>query len=399
MAVVPKFPAPSKTTMPAIRKSDELTVASPAIGPNGEDEPAFKATEFQPGHSLRWYAAQPIDHTQTLLGNRYLCRSGGMFIVGPSGMGKSTFSVQIAILWSCGLAAFGIKPSKALRILIVQSEDDQGDCTEMAKIADHLTLSEEQKKLVEENTELIRCNDLVGFKFIQALRVRLAKARDDGKPFDLVIINPFGVFLGKDPKDAEACSQFLNEWLNPVLSEFAIGAIPIHHTPKTTHRDTTEWKPSDWMYSGAGAACITNWARAYLVIDPCETHGLFKFIAAKRGRRIGWGTSTPVYETFWAHSDQEGQLLWVPANQDQLAADKEKSKSLPQDLLRLIPVLDPILQEQLFLIAAQKGIGRNKTRDFLKILIHEEKCHIHKIPRPGAKSAIGYAQTPPGQEE
>jgi hypothetical protein len=65
--------------------------------------------------------------------------------------------------------------------------------------------------------------------------------------------------------------------------------VIIHHTPKTNFRDTTEWKPSDWMYSGAGAAVLTNWARAYLVIDPCETHGLYKFIAAKRGKRIGWG--------------------------------------------------------------------------------------------------------------
>jgi hypothetical protein len=58
---------------------------------------------FKPGHSLAWYANQLIDHEQTLLGNRYLCRGGGMFIVAPSGMGKSTLSLQMAILWCCGL--------------------------------------------------------------------------------------------------------------------------------------------------------------------------------------------------------------------------------------------------------------------------------------------------------
>jgi hypothetical protein len=114
------------------------------FGPNGSQPPRFKA-----GHSLAWYASQPIDKERTLLANRYLCRSCGMFIVAPSGMGKSTLSLQMAVLWCCGLVAFGIKPNKALRILIVQSEDDQGDCTEMAQVMTHLKLTDKQQALVE----------------------------------------------------------------------------------------------------------------------------------------------------------------------------------------------------------------------------------------------------------
>src|SRR6516162_4165135 len=90
--------------------------------------------KFAEGHSIAWYAKQPINHEDTLLGERYLCRTGGMFVVAPSGMGKSTFSIPVAILWCCGLVAFGIHPRKALRILVVQSEDDQGGCTEMAQM-------------------------------------------------------------------------------------------------------------------------------------------------------------------------------------------------------------------------------------------------------------------------
>jgi hypothetical protein len=151
-------------------------------GANG-DKPHFKL-----GRSLVWYANQPIDHEETLLGNRYLCRGGGMFVVAPSGMGKSTLSIQMAILWACGLIAFRIRPRKALRILIVQSEDDQGDCTEMAAMKDQLGLTAKEKQLVDQNTELIRCNELVSYRFIQALGSRLQQAKDDGKPFDLVIM-------------------------------------------------------------------------------------------------------------------------------------------------------------------------------------------------------------------
>src|SRR5580704_8891210 len=150
---------------------------TPVPGVNGNKPPRFKA-----GHSLAWYANQAIDPTQTLLGNRYLCRTGGMFIVAPSGMGKSTLSLQMAVLWCCGLVAFGIKPNAKLRILIVQSEDDQGDCTEMAKVMNHLKLSDEQKVLVGDNTELIRCNDLVSHTFIEALKARLQEAKDAEKP-------------------------------------------------------------------------------------------------------------------------------------------------------------------------------------------------------------------------
>jgi hypothetical protein len=349
---------------------------------------------FKPGQSIAWYATHPINTGDTLLGSRYLCRGAGMFIVAPSGMGKSTLSVQLAILWCCGLVAFGIKPSKALRILIVQSEDDEGDCTEMAQIVNHLRLTDAQQLLVEENTELIRCNDLVGHRFIEALKARLTLARDSGKPFDLVVINPYGVFLGADAKDTDACTQFLNEWLNPLLSEFAIGAILIHHTPKTNFRDTTNWKPSDWMYSGAGAAAMTNWARAYLVIDPCDTPGVYKFIAAKRGRRIGWGLHLPAYEQFWAHSREDGQLLWLPADKDQIALAKKNAAIKADDILKLIPALDPVEQTLIHQAAKDKfNAGSNKVRILINQLVAEGKAYPWSMPRAKPlRSAVGYAQ-------
>jgi hypothetical protein len=178
---------------------------------------------FPAWHSIDWFAKQAINLDDTLLGDRYLCRTGGMFIVAPSGLGKSILSIQMAVLW-CGLRAFGITPRKALRILIVQSEDDQGDCTEMSQVMDHLNLNNQQKALVTTNSVLVRCNHLVGGEFIEALRAELSDARDAGQPFDLVIINPFGVYLGADVKDTDACTEFLNQGLNPVLLEFNVGA-------------------------------------------------------------------------------------------------------------------------------------------------------------------------------
>ena len=52
-------------------------------------------------------------------------------IVGQSGIGKSSFAMQMAINWALGKATFGIAPECPLRSLIVQAENDRGDIAEM----------------------------------------------------------------------------------------------------------------------------------------------------------------------------------------------------------------------------------------------------------------------------
>jgi len=93
--------------------------------------------------------------------------------------------------------------------------------------------------------------------------------------------------------------------LNREAIDRIIAAVILHHTPKINHRgDTSDWKPSDWQYGGAGAAVLTNWARAVLVIDPTDVAGIYRFIAAKRTQRLGWKTG----DQYFAHS-REGRLL------------------------------------------------------------------------------------------
>jgi hypothetical protein len=336
------------------------------------------------GASFLDYSQRKVNDDDTLYGDRYVCRTAGAFIFAPSGIGKSVMVVQAAIESAIGRTSFGIKPRRPLRSLMIQAEDDEGDTIEMAQIVDHLKLSEPQKKLVGENTWMEFVNDSTGHAFIRVVDRFLQKY-----PADVVWINPYSSYLGSDIKDDKANALFLRNWLNPVLTKHRCAAIIVAHTPKTNFRDTSEWKPSDWMYAGAGAAVLTNWARAVLVVDPTETHGVFRFIAAKRGQRIGWDG----FEQYWAWSRDDGKLLWVPADRDQVALAKENAKSQPDDLLNLVPVLDPISQERLYQIASEKGIGEKKIRRFLKILEEEGKIHRHKMPREGTKAAIGYAKT------
>jgi AAA domain len=114
------------------------------------DKPKRKLT----GHSPIHFAQQKINPDDTLLGNRWLCRGGGVFIVAPSGHGKSVLTAQAAIEWGCGRVSFGIKPAKALRSLVIQAEDDEGDIIEMSRIVDHLKLTSDERSTVASNVHI-----------------------------------------------------------------------------------------------------------------------------------------------------------------------------------------------------------------------------------------------------
>jgi DnaB-like helicase N terminal domain/AAA domain len=357
--------------------------------PEGKLTSGLEARKLS-GASLLAFSQRQVDPFRTLLGNdRYLCRGGGLLTVAPSGAGKSVLTVQKAVLWAAGRPGFGIRPASPLRSLIIQAEDDEGDTIEMARIIDHLELNARERELVGKNTHIEFVNDLTGDNFLEACGGFLHQW-----PCDVLFINPYTSYSGCDIQDDGENSRFLRNGLNPLLTRHNCAAVIIHHTPKTNHRNTENWKASDWMYAGAGVAVITNWARAILVIDPCDQPGVYKFIAAKRGKRIGWGNPDPILESYWAHSTDEGKLLWVPANSEQIASARPKGASGPDDLLQLIPVVDPISQERLFFEAKQRrGIGQNKVRNFLNILLEEHKISKETIKRDGVKSGVAYVQT------
>src|SRR5438552_3492632 len=96
--------------------------------------------------------AASTDDENTLLGNRFLCRGGGLLFVGSTGVGKSTAIIQMGICWAVGRPCFGIKPTKPLKILYIQAENDQGDLCEMRDgVLEHLELSAEDRDALERN--------------------------------------------------------------------------------------------------------------------------------------------------------------------------------------------------------------------------------------------------------
>ena len=73
----------------------------------------------------------PDDEDSVLIEKRYLARGGGMLLVGPTGIGKSSLACQIAYSFALGIPCFGLQPKVEMRTLIMQAENDDGDFVEM----------------------------------------------------------------------------------------------------------------------------------------------------------------------------------------------------------------------------------------------------------------------------
>ena len=278
---------------------------------HGNEEPLTSLMEIDAG---------PPEPRATVLGDRFLCLHGALLFVGPSGIGKSSASMQQDILWALGREAFGIRPARPLRVLCIQAENDKADLTEMREgVARGLKLTAEELEMVRRNVFYAEECGRTGADFLARVDRLLA-----GGNFDILRIDPFLSYLGADVNDAEATAAFLIAALNPILRKHGVACVLNHHTPKVTNRDTSGWRASDWMYAGAGSAVITNWARAILVIDPTHTPHLFKFIAAKRGNRIGWADEEGARVTVRHFCHAKDGIYWVAATDEDMAEAEDK---------------------------------------------------------------------------
>lgn len=237
-----------------------------------------------PSRPLTSFGLVPDGDRSILLGNRYLNRGDGAVLSSTSGMGKSSMSVQMAVLWALGRPAFGIPPNGCLRSLIVQSEDSDGDVAEIwASIAHVLKLAPPELAQVQERVLIVNDRTNRGAKFISSLR-RLIQAHQP----DLVWVNPLQAFMDGDVTDSRDLGAFLREGLNGLNDPPAFSYMVVHHTTKpATGKDRAERLWHEVMYDMAGGAEIINWARAILSLRAAKAEGDFNLVLAKRGRRAG----------------------------------------------------------------------------------------------------------------
>ena len=231
------------------------------------------------------YEIPPDDDASVLLGLRYLNRGDGMILTSSSGVGKSSMSLQMAVHWALGRPCFGIPANGRLKIIIIQSEDSDGDIAEVwASIEYKMKLSKEEIEIVRKNVLIVSDRVSRGERFLHRTRRLIVEHNPD-----LVIINPLQAFIDGDVTESKDLGDFLREGLNSMNEPVPrFGWIIVHHTTKpASGKDKQERQWHEVMYDMAGGAELINWARAIMSLRACETEGDFQLVLAKRGKRAG----------------------------------------------------------------------------------------------------------------
>ena len=263
----------------------------------------------------------------SVLGNRFLCRGSTCLLVSQTGTGKSALVAHSAISLALGYGLFGIKSNKGrLKSLIIQSENDEGDCSE-AIIG---TLQSMQIGL--ESQEIDNLNDSIFFyreavKTGEAFGDLLRSLIEKHKP-DCIWVDPLLGFSGVDLSDQESCSHFLRHIIQPVLGDCIL--FSVHHTTKPGKDPMAPISSADLAYAGSGSAEIANWHRAVMVLqkDPTPENQVeqpfYTLLLAKRGYRAGLqakdGSAT--IRISLRHSRTQGRIAWEQrdAHPDRLEA-------------------------------------------------------------------------------
>jgi hypothetical protein len=311
----------------------------------------------------------------------------------PTGVGKTTFEIQGAIMFALGRDHFGIKPSGKLRVLIIQAENDDGDIAEIRDgIFAGLDLSGEERAEACAAIKIVCESASTGLGFIALVRRLVAKHRPD-----LLTIDPFFSYLGDSVSEQKAVSAFLRNGLNPILQEYKCGAILVHHTNKPrTGKEKEEWKAGDYAYLGAGTAEIANWARAVMAIRSLGSHTVFAVELGKRGRRAGLvnDNGETIYSFFIKHATHGGICWEVATDGDFVSKGKVVQPKTTDDILRLLPMEGDISQARLIESAKVAGIGVNLARALIDELIEErpQRAFLWLKKRPGTRPAKSYSR-------
>jgi hypothetical protein len=314
----------------------------PAPAKNGSREQPQDKPVMPPPIALPIGALElpPKDDPNELLRHRYLCRGSGMLVVGPTGIGKSTFTMQAALCWSVGREHFGIVPARPLRSLIIQSENDHGDLAEMREgIFAGLNFTERERRDASERVLVAREDCRTAAEFCAQVIAPLLEQHQ----IDLLWIDPALAYIGGEANSQKDVGGFLRNHLNPLVHKHNCAVIVVHHTNKPpSGSEKPDWSGSDFAYLGSGSSEWSNWPRAILGVRSLGSHDIYELRAGKRGSRLRWHDENGerIYNKLIAHAKQDG-FCWRDATRAEL--ETERGGSSEVRIRRYKPSLDEFM--------------------------------------------------------
>ena len=157
----------------------------------------------------------------------WLRKGGGAFLIAPSGVGKSVWTIQAAISWALGKPFFGLEPVRPLKIVVIQAEDDREEVAffrnEVSKgLVEEFGFDEWEVRVALGSEDpasarvfFYQAVGLLGEAFVNELGAIL----DSNPDVDLVIVNPFQSYFGGDCSRNAELSGFLRGKLDREIKD------------------------------------------------------------------------------------------------------------------------------------------------------------------------------------
>lgn len=331
--------------------SPEPTIS--AIAP--ESRPAERMAG--PKGAYEFQLPEP-DAPDELFRRRYLTRGNAWQISAETGVGKSVFVYQGAVLWANGLPFLGFEPCRPLRILVIQAENDDGECAEiMNGIALGCRLTPEQRAAASRNVVFYRFKGgVVGAHLMMILRTLLERHRPD-----LLVLDPFSAFFDGDlaPRDV---SRFYRQELRPLLEDFSVGCLVVHHFGKPPGVPAGRQVRFDnqHAYAGAGAAEQANFCRAVVSISATKDPHIFRIHYGKRGSRL------PRRPSFVIQGENPTAPFWRELPEDEASSDTTSPNSVVAKLLNKIPPGQRIRKKEARCLFSEMGATRSAWESALE---------------------------------
>jgi len=282
---------------------------------------------------------------------RWLCRGGSVVVQGYTGIGKSSFTLQMAMSWAVGRDFFGLKPKKPLRTLFIQAENDKGDFAEpFQDIKSNYTM-EELKAL---GSNFVACREATkagADKFEPYLRAMIRKYQPD-----IVFCDPLLSYFGDDISKQRAASEFFRNKLQPIQNETGVIIVFVHHLGKPSQGPQRQGPAH---YQGLGSSDIINWTRETIMLSE-EGDGVVKMELGKRASRAGFK------KAYLKHS--ASGILWercgaVQNSGDVKSAQENKRRSKLEEFVRKHEI---VTLSQMTDFASRFGYGKNSIKTALE---------------------------------
>jgi RecA-family ATPase len=337
-----------------------------------------------------------------MIGNRWLCRGHSVVVQGPTGIGKSSFVLQMLMTWAKGDSFFGFQPKEKLKSVLIQAENDMGDIAEgFQDILRNLyngKPSHAEWLAFKKNVVILR-NSSNGDEFVEKLKSIIVSQHPD-----IIFADNLFAYAGGNLCDQTYMTNFLRTQIQPILNETGVVLVFVHHTGKPPKQG--EGRTGSSAYAGYGTSDIANWARGTITLIDDGRDGIYTVEMAKRGARTGVHSKGHSVDTLFLRHAESG-IYWEPVDgiesQEKLKHTREVNhlEGLRNFIIARETVAKPWFDNEKHWL--QFGLSRDGCRALLSKLVAEpaegeQRIYLYKEKVDGyTKRQDVYSTLPEGQ--